>query len=262
MTIISKLDAFTDDIIGKYRNGMSACKIAKEYKTTTTTVTTLLKKFGVMQHLKRGEHDSENYIDRATAIDMFNNGFKPTQIIKQLNRSKCWFYELAKRENFDLRGHIDEFPTEEQKLKHSQTKQVNAIMNESEKVLYNMLTENGLSPIPQYSIGTKNVDFAIPDSSIVIELCCRGTANKYLASGYLAERVKQLGQFGWHVYVLFAYDTNTIIQDGINDMLIWIDFIKRQPALRRQYRVIRRTCDLISAGCCDSNNLPSVVTFE
>lgn len=50
----SKLDAYADDICSLYRDGTPAGVIAKNYGVTTTTVTTFLKKLGLMHDRPRG----------------------------------------------------------------------------------------------------------------------------------------------------------------------------------------------------------------
>lgn len=251
--ITSKLEAFSNDIFCKYREGVPAIRLAKEYGVCTTTMTTFLKKYGLAPHLKRGEKLVDYKSKKAEAVRLFNEGMRPSDIIRTLNVSRSWFYSVAKSENLNLRG-IDHYvPTEESARKISATKQVNAIMTESEQNLFNILKANGINSIPQFSIGTYNVDFVIPDCSIAIELFCRGTINIYSRTSYIEDRIKELGNFGWHVYCLFSYDAKSVADDGIDDMLAWIDFIKRQPSARRQYRMFRRSFELLSCGCCDFN---------
>ena len=248
----NKLSSFSNDIFCKYRNGISASKLAKEYNVSTTTMTTFLKQNGLAQERKRGV-SKEGMEDRKKAVELFNNGVHPSEILRQLNRSKSWFYTVAKSENLNLRGADHYTMSKATKIILSQSKQQNAIMWPAEQAVYDMLIQNGLDVIPQYSIGIKNIDFVIPSCSIAIELFCRGTLAAYSGSNYITDRIKELGNLGWHVYCLFSRDAKTVIADGIDDMLAWIDFIKRQPASRRQYRVFRRTSELLSCGCCDSD---------
>lgn len=262
MSVRSQLDVFANDIISEYRNGVSAAKIGRKYGVHTTTVTNLLKKLKLAPELKRGEHDYKNYADRRKAVALFNDGKRPSEIMVELNRSKSWFHELAKRENLNLRGSNGFTLTEESQHKIAQSKQYSAIMTASEKLVFNMLKESGLSPIPQYAVGSKNIDFVINEASLAVELTCRGTSSNYIISGYIGKRIKELGELGFHTYVLISDDSESVIKDGIDDLLAWIDFLKRQPAFRRQYRVVRSPAQLRSTGCSDSNNISSVATLK
>lgn len=249
--ITSKLEAFSNDIFCKYRKGVSATRLAKEYGVCTTTMTSFLKKYGLAPHLKRGESTIDYKAKKAEAVRLFNEGMRPSEIIRTLNVGKSWFYSVAKSENLNLRGINNYVPTKESACKVSATKQVNAIMTEAEQNLFELLSSNGIKTIPQHSIGTHNIDFVVPDCSVAIELFCRGTISIHSGTSYIEDRIKELGNCGWHVYCLFSYDAQTVIDDGINDMLAWIDFIKRQPSARRQYRMFRRSFELLSCGCCD-----------
>jgi hypothetical protein len=261
-TYRSCLAQHANNIFFQYRNGVSARQIAKEYSVSVSTVTDFLKNHGIMPALKRGESDDRNYADRDTAIKLFNNGVRPHQIIKELNRSKSWFYSLSKANNLNLRGQNHNVPTSIQLSKGYSSKQASAYMTEAEQLLYDSLILAGYTPTPQYAIGGGNVDFVIDNLSIAIELCCRGTTSLYLRSGYLTDRIKELGKLGWHVYILYTRDANELRRHGIDDLSIWLEFIKRQPASRRQYRMIRSSGELLSVGCCDSNNLTGVETAE
>lgn len=254
----SVLDPFHEDIFFKYRNGVPARKIANEYGTTTTTVTTFLKNYGLMENVERNQRDKKSSLDAHRAVKLFNLGYTPGQIMRQLARSKEWFYSVVKDFNLDLRGHADDRPTIESLTKASKSRQENPSLREAEGVLFELLKEHGFNPIPQYSFDIYNVDFVIEDIAVAIELCCRGTSARYLNTGYLSERIKQLGDRGWHVYALTTDDAKTLERDGIQDLLAWLDFIKAQPSVRRQYRVVRSPGNLLFTGCCDSDEVSRV----
>lgn len=260
---VPKLALHANDIIFKYNSGISATAIAKEYKSTTTTVTNLLKKANAMPVLKRGQSDIHIDRDEALVVKFFNNGMRPSQILAALNgRSKSWLYQVFKRNNLALRGLDNWKPTNEQVEKHAITKQRNAILNNSEKFVYDSLVKAGYSVTPQFAIGRNNIDMVIHSHSIAIEVVCRGTFALYSRNGWFIERIKQCSDIGLHTYIIVATDSTKLISHGIDDMLAWIDFTHRQKAVRRQYRMVRSPFELLATGCSDSNDIATVLSPE
>lgn len=254
-----KLAAHADDIIRDYESGVSAIKIAKAYNTTTTTVTSLLKKLGRMEARPRGWTSAENIAKANKAVQLFNNGVRPSEIIKQIGIPKNTLYKRLHQAGCDLRG-LDgwELPDESREA-IAISKQINGVMNESEQLIYDRLVTSGYDVIPQLAVGKYNVDLSIRECSVAIEICCRGTFRGYVNESRLAKRVKKLGESGWHTYVLVAEDFADISRIGIDDMLAWLDFTKRSPTILREYRVVRGSHDLLAAGKSNCKNLPSII---
>jgi len=255
---IPKLARHANDIYRLYREGTSATAIGRQYNVTTTTVTKLLKDAGLMRARKRGECDDLVVEHRKKAVQMFNDGFRPSEIERELGRSKSWVFKQLNDSGCELRGLDGWKPDKTSIEKVALARERAAAMTESEKVVYNMLTNHGLEVTPQMAFGTKNIDFAIHSHSVAIEVYCRTVGRLYINNGGLAERVKELGESGWSVYVLFAHEAKDISLNGIDDMLAWIDFTERSPAILREYRMVRCPSKLISCGKIKGNDLSTI----
>lgn len=260
----SVLDPHANDIIRKYSNGVTAGKLAKEYGCTVTTVTNLLKKAGVRPHLGRGELDEFVKADEARVVAMFRAGERPSVILDSLerSRSKSWLYQCLHRNGCDLRGLGDWRPSEETTLKVALMRQEGGAMNRAEQCVYDMLVNAGFIPEPQIALGTKNIDFLIRSHAVAVEVCGRGTFYKYIRDGWMAERIRNCAKAGWHTYVLAGVDVSDFSKMGIEDLCAWLDFMKRQPAARRQYRMIRGSSELLATGCSDDNHFSFIPAAE
>jgi len=167
-----KLEAFTNDIIRKYRNGQSASSLGREYGASTTTVTNMLKNVGAMPSFGRGEHNAVPKQEADQIIDLFNSGSRPTDLMSRFNRSKSTIFAILRKGGVALRGIDGWTPTREMMLKKAAAKQANAIMNESEQFVYDSIIGAGFDCIPQFAFNTKNMDFAIPSLSVAVEVLC------------------------------------------------------------------------------------------
>lgn len=248
-----KLAPHRNDIIRLYRNGISAAEIGRTYNATTTTVTTLLKRAGVMASISRQEHGRR--ADEARIVAMFNSGSKPVDIIASTGVSKSAFYAIARRHGLALRGLLPQRMSEANKVRLALAREASGRLNRGEDAVFQLLRARGLEPITQVACGTRSIDMAIRDLSIAVEVCLRGTLNLYINSGQLSDRIRQLGYAGWHVYVFGAKDVTTIDAQAIEDISAWADFIRRAPPSRRQYRVVWSGADLLATGCCDDDDI-------
>lgn len=260
----SVLSPYANDVIAQYRSGKTACKIAKDFGVSTTTATKFLIGAGVMEYSPRDGRNTLSAADARLAVCLFNKGISPSQILKQLprKRSKSWLYSVFKEFNCDLQGWYGWKQTQENLEKQSMTKERTGFLTPAEDALFSMLSKEGrLDIIPQKSIGVHNADFLIASHSVAVELACRGSFMRYLRKGMCIDRIKEFGKAGWHTYVLFTKDREFLIRDGITDLLAWLDFIKRQPPTRRQYRVVRSPGDLLACGCSDDDKFPGIEPF-
>lgn len=260
---ISKLAHVANDVISLYREGVSAAEIARRNDVTTTTVTSLLKKHGVMPQLKRGDRDKNIEADRIRVIELFKEGKTPSEIGRITGRSKSCVYAILNNSGADLRGHVGWVAPKETKIKKAQTAQSKGKLNSTEKFVFDALkNKGGYEVFPQLAVDIYNIDLAIHKASIAIEIICRGSLPRYVKTGLLAEKIKKLSELGWHTYALIALGHKEIVDGGTDDLLAWIQFMERQKAPRRQYRVIRSPFNLLAAGCSDDPELARVISPE
>jgi transposase-like protein len=257
---IPKLARHSNDVCRLYRDGVSAAAIGRQYNVTTTTVTNLLKKVGLMESRPRGFVNPDTKKAKNKAVEMFNNGSRPSEILREVSISRSCLFKTLSDAGCELRGLDGWRPSEEILVKQAKIKESRGHMTKSEQEVFKLLSAGDYEVTPQMAFGKKNIDFAIHSHSIAIEVFCRTVGRNSINSGELAERIKELGKGGWHVYVLFAYEASSIIDHGIDDMLAWVDFIKRSPAIIREYRMVRCPANLLACGKIESDDISTILS--
>jgi hypothetical protein len=258
----SILDEFFDDILCDYKSGMSASVIARKYKTTITTTTSFLKRHAGFQHFGRGQCNKVSKHDIKKIADLYRSGARIKEISKQTGRSKSTVFSAINSLGISHRGLVDYSPSAEAQLKHAITKERNGKLNDAEQYVFDQLKLAGFECVPQARFGIYNMDIAIPCASIAVEVTCRGTFGAYSRAGHFAKRIKKLSEFGWHTYFAISADASTLRVDGINDLIEWVKFCQRSPAIARQYRMVRSSGNLLATGCSDCNQISSVLSLE
>jgi len=257
---IPKLAHVANDAIKLYREGASAASIAKQFGVTTTTVTSLLKKHGVMPALERGKCDQRIDADKTQILALFDKGFQPAKIATIVGRSKTCVYSLLNLHRKGLRGHLGGPLPDEQVRKVAMSRGVTGKMNRTEQHVNNILIEAGFQTDPQLAIDRYNVDIAIKSLSVAVEVNCRGSFAPYIRQGVFVNRIKQFAQLGWHTYILVSRDHQSVVERGTDDLIAWLYFMDRQKAPRRQYRMVRSPFELLATGCGDDPNLANILS--
>src|SRR5208282_635302 len=176
--------------------------------------------------------------------------------------SKSWLYDLLRQHGATLRGLDNWHPDDAQRLKQSLTRESQAKAEPSEKFVADALNKHHYDVKHQVALYFGNIDLVIPSESVAVEILTRGVFGTYMRNGWIKDRIAKCGDRGWHAYFLGAFDTQSIISCGINDLLAWIEFLRRAPTIRRQYRVIWGGCDLLACGCTDNENITIVSPFK
>lgn len=259
-----KLKEYVDDVIEMYQNGMSCCAIARHYSTTTTTVTSLLIKYGVMPYVSKADRSKGREAKMAKIAELYQQGFSPKEIQAQGFHSQL-FYEAIRKYGLELRGQPKgpgAHPVENT-LKMMETRERRGVLvMPSEAVVGDFLRDGGIENfVFQKAIDCYGADLAITNPRIAVECVCRGTFAMYFKGGKATEKIKKFGSFGWHVYMLVAQDLANIKCGGVADLIAWAKFLKSSPTERRQYRVFRCGTELLACGCCDDNHLADVWAF-
>lgn len=259
-----KLKEYVDDVIEMYQNGMSCCAIARHYSTTTTTVTSLLIKYGVMPYVSKADRSKGREAKMAKIAELYQQGFSPKEIQAQGFHSQL-FYEAIRKYGLELRGQPKGpgvHPVENT-LKMMETRERRGVLvMPSEAVVGDFLRDGGIENfVFQKAIDCYGADLAIINPRIAVECVCRGTFAMYFKGGKATEKIKKFGSLGWHVYMLVAQDLANIKCGGVADLIAWAKFLKSSPTERRQYRVFRCGTELLACGCCDDNHLADVWAF-
>lgn len=253
----SKLTPHAQDIIAAYRNGQSAASLARQYGASTTTTTRLLINAGVMAALPRGGAMKRS--DEAEILKAYRRGELPSEICRSFRLSKSGLYSILRRNDASLRGHVGWKPGLEHLSRSAASKESSGQLTKGERAFQDIMVKLGYELLPQMAIGVGNVDFVIPTHSVAVEISFRGTFHKYVRSGWFENRIRDLGDCGWHTYVLATLDTESFLRDGVEDICAWLDFIRRQPSTRRQYRVVWRAAHLVATGCSDDEKFSFVL---
>ncbi|MCI0561298.1 MAG: hypothetical protein MN733_22660, partial [Nitrososphaera sp.] len=192
-------------------------------------MSSFLKDAGCRDVTKKGEIIRVDVFEKS--ISLFLSGVRPSEIFKETGISKSVFYGWLRRVGIETRGLNNWKPTEQQILKVAKKREEIGVTTEAEQIVSSMLKEAGINAVRQFALGRNNIDFCVVDPSIAIEIVCRTCSSLYFNNGWLRNRIVNLGNSGWHCYILIAFDARQIKAWGIKDMLCWIEFIQSQPAI-------------------------------
>lgn len=104
----------------------------------------------------------------------------------------------------------------EKRIKYANTMQKNCKLSKYEKIFLDELNKNGIETIPQYAIYIFNIDFAIPDLKLAIEVDggnWHSTSKKKIESD--TKKEKYLSKIGWIVLRIKTRNKNWL-SEGIN----------------------------------------------
>ena len=113
-----------------------------------------------------------------------------------------------------------------------------------ETLIAGWLESKGLITDPQSPVGPYNIDIAV--GAVAVEL--HTTARNPSSDPVVLKRVDYLINAGWSpIYVWVSY--SHILTEACTDQIIaWLELTKRNPTMRRQYRVIRGTGEIVYTG--------------
>lgn len=151
-------------------------------------------------------------------------------------------------------------PTQARMAKAALTRQINKSRDSVvERYLIAMLQERGISVIPQLAVGIYNIDIAINESSIAVEIFGGGwhASGKHAARFF--ERNKYILNQGWSLIIVWLDARHYPLGVGCADYIVArIEELRLNPSLVSQYWVIRGNGNL--APISDKNfNTPAVI---
>lgn len=126
----------------------------------------------------------------------------------------------------------------------------------SEIVLQGMLEARGIHTLPQQAIGPYNCDLGA--SPVAVEVF---GGNWHWHGRHLLvapERFRYILNAGWHILavrVTGGRRSEPLTDETADYIAAFIQHARRNPALRREYRVIRGTGELIAAGGGDDDEI-------
>jgi len=130
-------------------------------------------------------------------------------------------------------------------------------MTPYEQTVYQALQEHGIDGIPQQAVGIYNCDIGI-DGQVAVEIW---GGNWHFTGRHMArfpQRVREFFNRGWHLYVLHISASCPLTAARIDELIAFINFARRHPTMRREYRMVRRDGHILASGHAQSDNLAFV----
>ena len=131
--------------------------------------------------------------------------------------------------------------------------------NRAERALQEWFSEQGVNTVPQKAIGKYNADLACPVTTIAVELF-GGNWHAYGEHGArLEERTRYLFNEGWHLYIIWTRGkVHPLLPQVADDLRAFYESASRNPADRREYRVVWGDGEFIASGYSDDDDLSLV----
>jgi hypothetical protein len=107
----------------------------------------------------------------------------------------------------------------------------------------------------QKAAGKYNIDYAI--GSVAVEIVASISTMRSHRAGAFTKRMKDLGDLGWHVYVIRLLRGITDV--ALDDLGAFVEKASRNKSAPRQYRVIRSDGKAISRGHLDDDDIALVI---
>lgn len=108
--------------------------------------------------------------------------------------------------------------------------------------------------IPQKAIGPYNVDFAV--GSVAVEIL-GGTWHAYKAEH--AQRTPYILDQGWNMLFIWDRQQAPLCIEAAEYVVAFAQESSRQPALHREYRVIRGDAKLVACGSAQDDQFPLII---
>lgn len=222
-----------DELIHLYCNGMSEKALADHYGVSRTAI----------RH-------------RLIAQDIPRRGQSEAEIVKwqQMSPQKRQTQVAAAHAATlghpvpPMRGH-----------RIAETLQARGRMNPTEALLQHLLAARGISTCPQQAIGPYNCDLGAPP--VAVE--CWG--GEWHFSGAHARREPQRLRYffnaGWHAIYIVISIRFPLLARATDDIAAFIEMARSRPSMRREYRMIGGTGELLACGSEDDKHFPLIPPF-
>ena len=129
----------------------------------------------------------------------------------------------------------------------------------SSSLAANFLLIEASQPTPQHAIGPYNCDLgAYP---VAVEIF---GGNWHWSGRHLLrspERFRYILNAGWHILVLHITRRCPVTIEIADYVAAYVDETRRDPARRREYRVVGRAGELLTAGSVDDDEITIIPTF-
>lgn len=265
-------------------DGMSSKEIANTFGVSVKVVRARAAKIGI-NFTRRKDVDlvalRERYNVGASVKTLAREfGVAPSVIVDRLhgigivprNRSEAMYVRMSQTTQEDRRRLTDAAHsavrgvshTDEHRCKIASARELNqSYACRTEDIFIEMLNERGIACTPQKAFGRYNVDIALDESPIVVEINGGGWHGFGAHASRYAERTKYLLNCGVDVVVIWINTTNNPLESGAADYIVALaDKLGSQKPIRGKERMIRGNGESTSIGQRKFNNLPSISCSE
>lgn len=138
-----------------------------------------------------------------------------------------------------------------------------AMATRTEAIFIEMLNSRGITATPQKAIGRYNVDIALDEFPVIVEINSGGWHGAGAHAARYAERTKYLLDCGLSVVVIWINTTNMPLESSAADYVVSIaNKLGSQKPVRGEEIMIRGDGQSTSIGQRKFNNLPAVSCSE
>lgn len=121
----------------------------------------------------------------------------------------------------------------------ARTIQEKGILNTNERPLFNILSEAGFHIIPQMAIGTYNIDLALDEDRIAIEIFGGGFHGYGNHARRFFKRSKYLFNRGWSLFIIWIDPIQHPLGIGVlNNIRAFVQSVRNNPSPVGKYGVI------------------------
>jgi len=266
------------------KSGMGGEQLAKQFNIGKTTVYRWLRDAGVEKTRRR-------VVDLVVLREMYDAGVSVKGLAKEFgvassvivsrlnelgitprNRSEAMYVRMDHTPPEERRRLTDAAhsavrgvrQTEEHRRKIAVTREaIQFKVSRTETIFSEMLIERGIHTTPQKAIGRYNVDIALDEFPIVVEINGGGWHGTGAHAARYAERTKYILDCGMYVVVIWINTTNSPLECGAADYIVTLSKkLGSQKPIRGVEHVIRGDGKSTSIGQRKFNNLPAIPCSE
>lgn len=222
-----------------FRNGSSASrKIRPERRTQIPDLEALIKRYEAGETLQ-GIAESTGYHEMVLAKRFRERGIAiRSRFAYPTNTAPAHAAKRGKPNSLDAK--LRAAQTRERRILHA---------SEYEYRFAGWMREAGFEIVQQKAVGKYNIDIAVCEPPIAVEILGGGYGRA--AKAARPQRTEYLINHGWHVIFI---SRGTIMPESVEHIVAFADLLRRDPPPPRQYRMMRTNRNDRPALCSDLHN--------
>lgn len=240
-----------DDVVERYLAGATSQQLADELGVSPQTILRNLKRAGVPTrpaHTIRTVEIPEEIVTRYQSGDSAMTLAREFGIHEALIRRELRERGIVVRPRSDYSTNMEPAHNAARGRRHGLDERLLRSATNEREVLHaseyevhfsGLLIERGVEHVPQRQIGPYNVDLAVAELPIAVEI--RGGNGGSHREPRRTQRLEYILGEGWSLLeVLVRYGRFTPVTGGSADYLVaWLDELRRNPSARCEHRVVR-----------------------